>query len=236
LGVRGLLLREKTKLDGLKLAIEALKESTAPIDQFKEDHATILDKTVDEVTAADKTAIDAALEDYGKLSAGAKLLLGKEKLLLDRMNLKIEMDKTGANNQDKADVFKTTYADILSKTTDSVMLDDEAAVTDALADYNALKSTVKTQLTAEKTKLDGLKSKINDLKQGASPQELANNFKSNHYEILAKSALTVTARDEAAVDAALADYNALAQNVQIWLIVEKGKLDGMKRAIDALKH
>jgi hypothetical protein len=88
-------------------------------------------------------------------------------------------------------------------------------------------------LAGEKDRLDSLKAKINQIK--AALQETAEAVGTALEEVLGKTADTVTAGDEAAVDAALAAYDALDEDAKALLAGEKARLDSLKAKIDQLK-
>jgi hypothetical protein len=145
---------------------------------------------------------------------------------------------TGGNNntaQDAADTFKSSQSGVLNKTTDTVTLNDEAAVNAALAAYEELSAGAKELLTAEKAKLDGLKARIEELKAAAGPEELAAAFKTGHSAVLNKTVETVAPTDEEAVEAALTAYAALNAGTKELLTAEKTKLDALKTKIGELK-
>ena len=218
-GARALLGTEKALLDSLKAKIEDLKAAAA----FKTDHAGALAKSVGDITAADEAAVNAALAAYEGLSDGAKALLATEKATLD--GLQAELDAR------KAATFKTAHAGVLGKTVAAITAGDEAAVNDALAAYNALSAGARALLTAEKTLLDSLKEKIEELKAPS----LAATFKTAHAGVLGKTVATITADDGPAVNDALAAYNALSAGARALLTAEKTLLDSLKEKIEELK-
>jgi DNA replication initiation complex subunit (GINS family) len=229
--VKALLAGEKTLLDSLKVKIDALKENATPqelADAFKTGYAAILAKTADTVVLADEAVVDAALAAYSALGDNAKSLLDAEKTLLDNLKEKCTYLSAAAG-------FRAAHAAILAKTPDTVTLADEIAVNAALAAYAALSDPVKALLGAEKTLLDNLKAKIDALKAAATPQELADAFKTGHAVILAKTPDTVAIADEAAVDTALAAYSALSDAAKALLTVEKARLDSLKAKITVIK-
>jgi hypothetical protein len=118
---------------------------------------------------------------------------------------------------------------------DTIALSDEWAVDAARTAYDALSDGVQALLTEEKTKLEGLKEKIEERKKTATPQELAEAFKSVHAAVLGKTVENIALSDEAAVNAALAAYNALSAEAQALLTAEKATLDALKAKIDGLK-
>jgi hypothetical protein len=141
---------------------------------------------------------------------------------------------SGNPAQEAADAFKTTHAAVLDKTVDTVAVPDEAVVDAALTAYNALDADVKALLETEKTLLNSLKAKIDELIAGETAQEAANAFKAAHTAALGKTVDTVATTDETAVDAALAAYNALDANVKALLGPEKTLLDSLKTKLQNL--
>ena len=233
---KALLGAEKTLLDSLKAKIDALKGDPAGTEAaaFKTAHAGALGKTPATVTTGDEAAVNAALAAYNALGAGAKALLGAEKALLDSLKARIDALK-GDPAETEAAAFKEAHAGALGKTPAAVTTGDEAAVDAALAAYEALGDDVKALLGAEKALLDSLKAKIDELKNGGQAGVEANAFKTAHAGALGKTPATVTTGDEAAVEAALAAYNALGANAKALLGTEKTLLDSMKAKIGTLK-
>ncbi|GHV28708.1 hypothetical protein AGMMS4952_13090 [Spirochaetia bacterium] len=198
-------------------------------DAFTTTHAAILARTVGMVAIGDEAAVDAALAAYGLLSADAKALLTAEKTLLDNLKGKINELKA---NRIAADAFTTTHAAILAKTVGTAAIGDEAAVDAALAAYGLLSADATALLTTEKTLLDNLKAKINDLK---ADRIAADAFTTTHAAILVKTVGTAAIGDEAAVDAALAAYGLLNTDAKALLTAEKILLDNLKAKINELK-
>jgi hypothetical protein len=221
---QALLGAEKALLDSLKTRIDALKAAHA----FVTAHAAILSKTADTVALDDEVAVNAALAAYGGLDPDVQALLAAEKALLDSLQEKIDA-LVGA-----VEAYTTAHAAALSKTTASVMTSDETAVAAALAAYDALDAEVQALLAAEKALLDSLQEKIDALKGDSPAQTLANAFKTAHAAALGKTADTVTTGEEAAVTAALVAYNALDGETRALLAAEKALLDSLKTRIDAL--
>jgi hypothetical protein len=129
--------------------------------------------------------------------------------------------------REKADAFKTIHTGVLDKTINDITAGDEAAVIEALAAYEALGDEEKALLSGEKTLLDSLKARIGALKGKDA-------FAGDHDAVLDKTPATVTADDEAAVDAALAAYEALGTVEKALLKDEKDLLDSLKARIDEL--
>jgi hypothetical protein len=161
---KALLAGEKAALDNLKSRINAPKDAAA----FKDAHAGVLEKTAGTVTAGDEAAVNAALAAYDNLSDYAKAELDAGvKARLDI--LRAEIAKLGANVEEKeaAGAFKDAHAGALAKTAGTVTPADREAIEAALAAYNALGETEKALLAVEKTHLDDLKARIDELTGGA---------------------------------------------------------------------
>jgi DNA replication initiation complex subunit (GINS family) len=139
--------------------------------------------------------------------------------------------------RETADAYKTAHALALGKTVDVVTAGDEAVVNAALEAYEALSAEVKALLGAEKTLLESLKAKIDELKAGGGDpvREAADAYKTAHALALGKTVDTVTAGDEAVVNAALGAYEALSAEVKALLGAEKALLESLKAKIDELK-
>jgi uncharacterized protein (UPF0332 family) len=173
----------------------------------------------------DRAVVNAALAAYNALSAAAKALLTDEKTTLDNLKAKIEDLKATT----AADAFKDAHGAVLGKTAESIAIDDEALVDAALTAYNALSAAAKALLGTEKTTLDNLKVKIEELTTATAA------FRTAHSVVLAKTVDDIAISDETTVDAALAAYNALNVQVQALLVTEKTTLDGLKAKIEELK-
>jgi hypothetical protein len=140
--------------------------------------------------------------------------------------------------REAADAFQATHAAALAKTLDTVAVGDEAAVDAALTAWEDLSADAKTLLDAEKTLLDSLAAKINELIAAQTLKEVADSFTAAHAAALARTPDTITVGDEATVDAALAAYAAYAAlnpDATALLNTEKTLLDSLKYKIDALK-
>jgi hypothetical protein len=196
-------------------------------DEFKAGQSAILEKTTNTVAVSDEEAVDAALTAYAALDAGVKTLLATEKTKLDALKAKIGELKTAASAAESAAAFRAGHAGILGKTVNIVALSDDAAVEAALTAYAALSADAKALLTAEKEKLDALNTKIEDLKKAAA-------FKTAHSAALALTVVTVTTANEAAVNAALADYAELSEGARALLAAEMEKLGSLKTKLEEL--
>ena len=223
---KALVADQKAALDNLKSKISAPKDAAA----FNSAHGDVLGKTADTVTAADAAKVDAALAAYNTLSSYAKALVVEEKTLLDA--LKAKVDALAA--QEAAAAFKNTHAGILAKTVDNVKAADAVKVDAALTAYNALGKDVKDLLGAEKTKLDALKAEIAGLGASEAEKEAAQAFKNEATTVLEKAVDDVTPADKEAIEAALAEYDALGETEKALLAVEKAHLDDLKAKIDEL--
>ena len=136
--------------------------------------------------------------------------------------------------------FKTDNAAILAKTTSTVASTDLDAITKALGDYDKLTKYAQARLTAEKTLLDNLKTKVEELKAAEAADAAATadaaKFKSDNAAILGKTTETVASSDLDAIDKALGDYDKLSEAAKAKLIDgEKDLLDNLKTKAEALK-
>ncbi|ATO30848.1 hypothetical protein CO229_01840 [Mycoplasmopsis bovirhinis] len=142
---------------------------------FKTTHSEVLNKTISNITLPDEAKVTAALNAYNKLEQAVKNNLTSQKTLLDNLNAKILQLKQAQNKPEPApdqtetaaNNFKNAHATVLAKTVDTLALEDETNVNNALNAFNNLEQNVKDKLTSEKTLLDQLVAKIADLKEQA---------------------------------------------------------------------
>ncbi|ATO30857.1 hypothetical protein CO229_01885 [Mycoplasmopsis bovirhinis] len=142
---------------------------------FKTTHSEVLNKTISNITLPDEAKVTAALNAYNKLEQAVKNNLTSQKTLLDNLNAKILQLKQAQNKPEPApdqtetaaNNFKNAHATVLAKTVDTLALEDETNVNNALDAFNNLEQNVKDKLTSEKTLLDQLVAKIADLKEQA---------------------------------------------------------------------
>jgi hypothetical protein len=231
-GAQALAAAEKALLDNLKVTIADLQnaENASEADRtaaavFVSTHEAILGKTADTVAVDDEAAVDAALTAYNALGAQVKALVGARKALLDSLKTKIADIKTAA-------AFRTEHAAVLNKDPSTAAIADESTVDAVVAAYDVLSAGAKTLLAAEKAALDTLKQAIGALREAAADRVAAEEFKTDHAAVLAKTAANVAVGDEAMVDAALAAYNFLGAQVRALLAEQKTLLDSLKGKID----
>ncbi|MDR3124031.1 MAG: hypothetical protein LBU16_09690 [Treponema sp.] len=222
---QALLLIEKALLDNLQAKIEELQVE-ADVKAFKADHEAALAMEADAVAIADETAVSAALAAHNALSKGAQAQLTAEKAKLTDL---LAVIARLASYQETADAFTTTYAGILAKTTETVTASDLYAANVALGIYGNLIDAIQDLLSAEKTLLDTLKAKAEELAAQA-----AEAFKEDHSAVLAKTAGNIVLADATAVNDALAAYNGLPQAAQALLTDEKALLDSLKGRVNIL--
>jgi hypothetical protein len=230
-GARALTVSQKTALDALKSRIDELL-APGRAEAFRAAHETVLALTLDSVTADHEAAINAALAAYNELNEAAAALAATEKILLDSL-------KQRAGNLKERAGFRTAHAAVLALTAETVSPDDESAVDAALAAYDELSEGTQALAVADKALLDNLKITIADLRAAEGADEAdktaAAVFVSAHEAILGKTADTITVDDEAAVDAALAAYNALSAQVKALVGARKALLDSLKTKITDTK-
>ncbi len=101
-----------------EFTITGPSEDEIAANQFKQDHAAILEETVETVDSDDKAAVKAALEDYDDLSVGAQALLAEEKELLDALYATI-----GWNEAEEAlDELMDDYEDLVDDRVAMILL------------------------------------------------------------------------------------------------------------------
>lgn len=134
--------------------------------------------------------------------------------------------------------FKTENTGILGKTIETVKSSDISAITNALTTYDNLSSNAKDKLTSEKSLLDALKAKAEELKAAeiadAAATTEANKFKTDNATILGKNVDNITADDMDAVNKALEDYNKLSDAAKDKVTAEMVDLVSKKEKIDAI--
>jgi hypothetical protein len=188
---------------------------------------------VDTVTSGDEAAVNAALTAYDALSAGVKAaLLPLDRAALEALQTKIaELKAAEAQaNQAGANAFKTSHSATLALTADSVTAGNEAAVDAAITAYNALSAGAKALLTAEKTRLDTLKAKIDELNAPADAQA----FQTGHGTFLDTDPASLTLGDAAALTTARAAYNALSAPAKDLVAAEYAKLQALEDRMETL--
>ena len=146
------LTEEKSLLDALAGKIAGMKEAEA----FRTEYAEALALTEDTVTSEDNVKVGLALDALKKLSETAQAELAEEKAHLEALSAKIAGLKA-------AESFRTAHGDVLALTTATVKSSDKAAVEAALTAYEALTADAKAELSEEKTLLDTLAQKIEEL-------------------------------------------------------------------------
>ena len=164
--VQDLLTTQKTRLDNLKNRINVIKSGQTPqqqADAFILAHADALALEPETVTIANEGIVNDALAAYEGLAADVKALLGEQKTKLDNLKSAIETLKAGQTAQQQADAFILAHTEALDLETTTVTIANEGIVDDALAAFEDLAADVKALLGEQKTKLDNLKSAIDDL-------------------------------------------------------------------------
>lgn len=179
---------------------------------------------IDEINALDSESATFAA-DVAAARASYNALTATQQNLVTNL-----ADLVAAEAQVEANTFTTNHAAILAETVDTVEVSDEAAVTAALTDYNALSVDAKALVADEKALLDDLQDKIDELKATAD----ANTFTTNHAAILDETVDTVEVGDETAVDNALSDYDGLSDAAKALVEDEKALLDDLEARIDAI--
>lgn len=216
---------EKDLLLKLRDRVNALKAAEDEIRAFKADHTEILAKTPANVEVDDEAKVEAALNKLTSLSPDAQKALATEKANLEAMKTKIAEIK--AENAE-VENFKATYREILNKTPETVAIEDEQAVQDALGALGNLSQGAQRKLESEARLLNELEIAVAEKKALAAE---INAFKTTHAEVLNPDNKATFDTDLVPVDAALADWDNLSPEAKEALAQEKEYLDNFKAAV-----
>jgi len=216
--VKTLLETEKALLDGLLVKIRELQVAA-----FTETHAAALALTVETVEIANKPIVQAALNAFNGSSGDIKTLLGAQKALLDNLLAEIVVLETAAANQNTANNFRTTYSSVLGLTLQTVSIINKGNVDNAIYQYGLLNDAVKELLAAEKTHLDALLAKINELQAEIDDLAASEKFKADYADVLELTVEGVEVGDKGGVQAALMEFEALSPGAKL-LLKDEGEL------------
>ena len=199
-----------------------------------------------------KKLIDEAFEAYNALTTVQKNQVGNYDTLIaayDTYNkLKSESDKSESKAQ--ADAFREKYKDILSLTSKTVKISNEAKIKAATDEWNKIASTdVKGMLVSEKNLLRVLAQRIEELKKiaedeaaeavlKAEAKELAKQFREYYKGVLSLTTKTVTPEDSMGVTSALSEienYQFVNTYVQDELKKEKALLEKLNARIEEIR-
>ena len=185
---------------------------------------------------AGKMALNNAVSDAKAVIDGAVSIqeikaavqAGKEAL----SSVKTIAEKTA----DEINRWKISHALVFAKTDETITVADEEEVNAALSEYERLSDAAKVAAVKEKTFLDGLAAKIQELKQIENEaREEAGHWKETYASILEKTVKSVTTADEEAVNAALNAYEGLSGAAKEAVTAEKALLDALAAKITELK-
>jgi hypothetical protein len=179
--------------------------------------AGVYELTVSGITASGEITVDVVKAGYWFTSASKQVPV------------------TEAADAMAAAVFTSNHSAALALTVSAVAITDEADVDDALLAYNGLSEAVQALVNSEKSLLDDLKAKIDELKIVAANEAAADAFTTTYSAVLALTVETVVITDEAAVDAALSAYDGLSTAVKALVSAEKSLLDDLKTKIAELR-
>lgn len=190
---------EATTLEDLYSALDSA------VDGLLNDYAGAdASKEVKAIVSEYQNKIAAAIED-AKNAGTVPNIAGDDS---DAGRTLVEEAVDAIDAQKKADEFKNDHKDILDKTADEVTADDLAKIEEALKDYEQLHEEVKDALGEE------IKADLEDKLAAAEAEAAAEDFKTEHKDILDKAADDVTADDFAKIEEALEDYEALPDEVK----------------------
>ncbi len=149
--------------------------------------------------------------------------------------LEVKEDPVG----EEADNYRKAHSGALSLKVAEVTIADEQIIITALNAYDLLPKSVRAILATEKTLLDNLLAKVDELKQETAEQaaeEQANEFKQAHVDALDLTMDIVEIADQEKVDLALDAFNQLSEMAQAKLAIEKALLDDLQTRIMELKQ
>ncbi|ATO30880.1 hypothetical protein CO229_02015 [Mycoplasmopsis bovirhinis] len=138
--------------------------------------------------------------------------------------------------QNEINNYINDHSVILSRTANTVSVNDERRLNAAINAYNNLSNEVKAELKYQKSLLDKLANKISSLKKDSEIQTKVNNFKQVYLIILAKNEWNITINDESRITLALKAYNLLSYEIKAKLTSEKILLDKLAAKIRSLKQ
>lgn len=163
--------------NALSSAFDALVLAPAASGNFTDIFSGILAKTVSTIAEKDRDEVESALAAFDKLSSGEKAQLANEKVLLESLLGKIE-------EIEAVNIFLKAYGGILTETTGTVTENDKAAVEAALTAFEKLVAGAQTQLKAEHDLLESLLSKIKELENTNSQDDLSAVLNDNNLDSL----------------------------------------------------
>lgn len=220
--------------------------------KYRNDNKEILAKNETNILISDETKVNNALAQYNAFSTEIKDKLVVEKTLLDKLLSKITELKQSSETtnptpgpvepkEDKTaeDNFRVKHQIIIDKTLSELNLNDKAYVNAALADYDSLTESAKSNLTSEKINLDTKLQRIKELEDSNNTQnslkQAEDNYKSKHQVILSKLLQDIQVSDKELVQAALSDYELLHDDVKANLTLQKQNLDDKDNRIKELE-
>lgn len=218
-------------------------KNTLAANTWKETHKDILSKEPEAVTEDDRTAILAALTAYYELPKEVRDKLTAEKAQLDAMLAKLKDDAdlvlaldavkmAALNSNDSTIAAANSAVEELTATQIAAHPDLQRTIDAAEAVKSALANPTTDSIAAAQAATNQVTDEANKAAlqaQIAQAQAVidADKFKQDHAIILAKTVNDVTAVDKAAVDAALADFEALSPEAKAKLGPEEILLRAM---------
>ena len=199
------------------------------VEKYKTENALVVLLTPETVEIEDRPDVEDALEAYDLLSEEAQIELIDEKTILD--SLLVEIERLEAVELEVI-TFLTDHFIVLGLTIETVVFGDIALLDAALADYDPLSEEVQDRLTNQKTLLDSLLVRIEQLE--AILAEITA-FLSDYAYVLGLTIETVNIVDKSDVEAALAAFDLLSVDAQAGLTDEKVLLDSLLVEIERIE-
>ena len=183
---------EKGLLDALKQKVDEMIALATAKDNAKQELSAYKDENdyreAQQVELANAIAAGNEAIDAATTIDGVNTALANAKSTIDA--IKTDAQLTEEEVAAEVGKFKSDYADILAKTTETVSVDDKEAIENALSAYAILSEMAQAQLWAEKELLDTLKQKVDEIISGIDLVTI-DNAKVNIYTLSGQKVQTV---------------------------------------------
>lgn len=213
----------------LKIKILGLKVNFIKVNDFRDTYKDVIGLTEDTVIIYDESSVLGAINAYEKLLPDIKTILLKERNHFDKLNKKIDELKNHIQQspESKAELFRKSYSEILTLKLNDVSLSHRSSIEKVNNIYNGLSDEVKTLLKNEKSILDKLMKKINEL-----TVEEANNFKNKYRDLFEIKVENVQIASKPMILQAIEECNGLESEVKKLLKEEQNHLLKLKAKLE----
>lgn len=213
----------------LKIKILGLKVNFVKVNDFRDTYKDVIGLTEDTVIIYDESSVLGAINAYEKLLPEIKSILLKERNHFDKLSKKIDKLKENIQQspESKAELFRKSYSEILTLKLNDVSLSHRSSIEKVNNIYNGLSDEVKTLLKNEKSILDNLMKKINEL-----TVEEANNFKNKYRDLIDMKVENVQIANKPMILQAIEECNGLESEVKKLLKEEQNHLLKLKAKLE----